>query len=208
MKLTRPPQSGSPSSAWWYTRSYSSPLESLAPAAWSSWEKSFTQASRSEVQVLQWTMATGSPAGVATRSISRCTWDRGFSSTTMAKMEVPADTFPVLGETLLVAAMPVPASPSGGQKGTPGRKAPVGSRSLAPSSVSSPAGSPASRTWGSTCSSFQGRRSRSSRPSNWESIFEQNRPGSSTGNMPAASPTPSTFCPVSFQWTYPARVVR
>ena len=32
-----------------------------------------------------------------------------------AKTEVPADTFPVLTRTLFVAAIPVPASPSGGQ---------------------------------------------------------------------------------------------
>ena len=30
----------------------------------------------------------------------------------------------------------------------------------------------------------------------------------SMGNIPEASPTPSTFLPVSFQWMYPAKVVR
>ena len=50
--------------------SYSWALVRLAPAASSSWAKSFTQASKSEVQVFTWTMATGFPSGVATMSIS------------------------------------------------------------------------------------------------------------------------------------------
>ena len=62
------------------------------------------------------------------------------SSTTIAKMLVPALTLPVRGATELVATMPVPASPSGGHSGAPGRSAPVGSSSPAPASVSSPAG--------------------------------------------------------------------
>ena len=56
----------------------------------------------------------------------------------MAKMLVPALTFPVRGATELVATIPVPASPSGGHIAAPGRSAPVGSSSLAPASVSSP----------------------------------------------------------------------
>ena len=68
----------------------------------------------------------------------------------MAKMLVPALTFPVRGVTELVATMPVPASPSGGHMGMPGRSRPVGSSSRAPASVSSPAGSPASRIVGKT----------------------------------------------------------
>ena len=63
----------------------------------------------------------------------------GFSSTIMLKMEVPALTFPVLSRTLFVAAMPVPASPSGGQRGQPGSRSPSGSSSAAPSEVSLPA---------------------------------------------------------------------
>lgn len=65
----------------------------------------------------------------------------------MAKSDVPAETLPVLTRTELVAAMPVPASPSGGQNGMPGCKSPLGSSSFAPSSVSTPASAPA----GSTC---------------------------------------------------------
>ena len=38
---------------------------------------------------------------------------------TIEKMEVPADTLPVLGATALVAVIPVPASPSAGAKGMP-----------------------------------------------------------------------------------------
>ena len=40
------------------------------------------------------------------------------------------------------------AGSSGGHKGIPGWKAPVGSKSLAPSSVKEPAGAPADSTWG------------------------------------------------------------
>ena len=57
----------------------------------------------------------------------------------MAKTEVPAETFPVRSAMLLVATIPVPASPSGGQSGMPAGSSPVGSISLAPSPVSVPA---------------------------------------------------------------------
>ena len=176
-------------------------MGSGVPALFSSSAKSLTQASRSEVQVLQWTMAAGRPAGVATMSISGWTWDRGCSSTTMAKMEVPADTLPVRADTLLVAVMPVPASPSGGQRGIPACRVPVGSRSFAPSGVSSPAGSPATRISGRMSSKRQGIFRCCKISSNWPTMRGWNRPVSSRGNMPAASPTPSTFLPVSFQWT-------
>ena len=66
----------------------------------------------------------------------------------MAKTDVPAETLPVRSATLLVATMPVPASPSGGQSGIPVCSCPVGSSSFAPSSVSTPAASPAARTLG------------------------------------------------------------
>ena len=70
--------------------------------------------------------------------------DKTVRSWLMEKMEVPAETLPVLGATALVAVIPVPASPSGGQKGIPaGSRPPV--RRL-PSSVSFPASSPATRT--------------------------------------------------------------
>ena len=55
--------------------------------------------------------------------------------TIIAKSEVPAETLPVLTRTELVAAMPVPASPSQGAKGMPGSSVPVGSRKRAPASV-------------------------------------------------------------------------
>ena len=71
------------------------------------------------MQLLLCTIATGLPVGVVTMSISGYSFDRGFSKTIMAKTEVPAETLPVRSATLLVATMPVPASPSGGQSGMP-----------------------------------------------------------------------------------------
>jgi len=70
------------------------------------WEKTSTQALRSEVQLLAWAMATGAPDGVATRSISSMRLRNGASSTIMAKAEVPAETLPVRGRTESVATMP------------------------------------------------------------------------------------------------------
>ena len=61
----------------------------------------------------------------------------------MANTDVPADTFPVRFATLFVAAIPVPASPSGGQSGIPASRLPLGSSSFAPSGVKIPAFSPA-----------------------------------------------------------------
>ena len=66
----------------------------------------------------------------------------------MAKTEVPADTFPVRAFTLLVATIPVPASPSGGHIGTPASSVPVGSSIFAPASVRTPAFSPAVSDFG------------------------------------------------------------
>ena len=71
-------------------------------------------------------------------------------------MLVPALTLPVRGATAFVATIPVPASPSGGQNGMPGRSAPLGSSRAAPSVVNSPAGRPATRTSGSRASSPPG----------------------------------------------------
>ena len=99
------------------------------------------------VQLLQCTIATGRPSGVVTMSISRWT-PRGLSVTIIAKSEVPALTLPVLTRTEFVATMPVPASPSQGATGMPGRSAPVGSRKSAPASVSLPALAPAGSTFG------------------------------------------------------------
>ena len=59
--------------------------------------------------------------------------------------ETGGASFLTLGPDKLefVATMPVPASPSGGQKGMPGCRAPVGSSRAAPASVSDPAAAPA-----------------------------------------------------------------
>ena len=131
-------------------------------------------------------------------SISVCTLLSGFSSTIMAKIEVPADTLPVRIRTLPVAAMPVPASPSGGQRGMPTSRSPWGSNSRAPAGVSVPASCPAVSTWGKISSSFQGK----PLPEMWASkarIMEASKPpvALSMGNMPEASPTPNTLRPVS-----------
>ena len=172
------------------------------PAFCANSRKRPTHALRSEVQLLQWTMATGRPAGVVTRSISGCTLLRPCSNTTMAKMLVPADTFPVRARTLLVAAMPVPASPSGGHRGMPLSRVPLGSKRAAPASVRLPASSPAVSTWGRMSASFQGRCSPAvSSSKRWILVRSKSRLWVSTGNMPAASPMPSTFRPVSIQCT-------
>ena len=162
----------------------------------------------SEVQLFACAMAQGRPSGVVTMSISRYSFASGFSRTTIAKALVPAETLPVRTPTEFVAVMPVPASPSGGQKGTPASRVPVGSRNAAPAAVRTPAASPAQRTLGRTSFAVQ---------ENFRSaIFFSNfsiMPASycfvseSIGNTPEASPTPSTFSPVSFQCTKPARVV-
>ena len=115
-----------------------------------------TQAFRSDVQLLQCTMATASPDGVVTRSSSSWTAFNASFNTTMAKTEVPADTLPVPSLTELVAVIPVPASPSGGQSGIPASSSPVGSSSFAPSSVRTPAFSPAFRTFGRIWRNFHG----------------------------------------------------
>ena len=101
------------------------------------------------------TIATASPVGVVTMSISGYTFSIGLSKTTIAKADVPADTLPVRTRTLLVATMPVPASPSGGQSGIPANSVPLGSNSLAPFSVKTPACSPASKIFGKTSDKCQ-----------------------------------------------------
>ena len=72
----------------------------------------------------------------------------------MAKMDVPADTFPVPTATELVATIPVPASPSGGQRGTPASRFPLSSINAAPSEVKLPPLSPAESTLGRISISF------------------------------------------------------
>jgi hypothetical protein len=73
----------------------------------------------------------------------------------MEKIEVPADILPVRSVMLLVATMPVPASPSGGQKGMAFCNEPSGSSRRAPSDVSSPAFFPAFIIAGSISVIFQ-----------------------------------------------------
>ena len=102
-------------------------------------------------------MATGLPVGVVTMSISGWTFFMASSSTIMANTDVPAETLPVRLATLLVATMPVPASPSGGQSGMPASSWPLTSSSFAPASVSLPASSPAISTLGRMSRSFQGK---------------------------------------------------
>ena len=163
MYAVTPPQSAAPSSALRYSTPYNSFLSTFTPKLSTHSPRRFTQAFRSEVQLLQCTMATGIPSGVVTMSISSCTFSIAFSSTTMAKIEVPAETLPVRTATLLVATMPVPASPSGGHMGAPGCKVPVGSSNFAPSAVRTPAGSPATSTFGRMSRIFQ---SKLCKPSN------------------------------------------
>ena len=82
-----------------------------------------TQAFKSDVQLLQCTIATGSARRRGDHvDFLGALRAGGFSSTTMEKMDVPAETLPVRSATLFVAAMPVPASPSGGHNGNAGAK--------------------------------------------------------------------------------------
>ena len=111
----------------------------------------------SEVQLFACTIATRLPSGVVTRSICGYTFSSAFSRTTIPNIEVPADTFPVRCLTLFVATIPVPASPSGGQSGIPASNCPETSKRRAPSTVNTPAFSPARRTLGKICSSVHGR---------------------------------------------------
>ena len=105
------------------------------------------------MQLFECAIATKSPIGVVTISNSLCNLDNSFSRTTIANAEVPADTFPVFLAILLVATIPVPASPSGGQSFVPDCNLPVGSKSNTPSAVNVPASSPATKTFGRISSS-------------------------------------------------------
>ena len=97
--------------------------------------------------------------------------------------------------------MPVPASPSGGARGMPGRNVPVGSRSRAPASVRRPASCPAARTLGNTSRKRQEYPFPAMRASNFSTMpASKSRVALSMGNIPAASPAPITFSPVSRQW--------
>ena len=147
-------------------------------------------------------MATGAPDGVVTMSISVCTRESARSSTIIAKIEVPAETLPVRTPTLLVAAMPVPASPSGGQSGMPASSSPETSSRRAPASVRTPASSPAQSTWGRMSPSFQVK-PRGINLSSSSSTMRASKSSASLsiGNIPEASPMPSTRLPVSIQCT-------
>ncbi len=198
---TTPPASGAPRKAsskrTWNMRS---PL-TCVPSASANRANIAPQAPISFAPLLQCTIATGSPAGVATTSISICTCSSGRSSTTIAKILVPALTFPVRGLTAPVATIPVPASPSGGHSGMPDSRRPLGSRSAAPARVRAPAARPAGSTSGSTPLTGL-----PSAPPASESNFpsfsmSKASPLTARENMPEASPTPSTRLPVSFQCT-------
>ena len=102
----------------------------------------------SDVQLFACAIATKLPLGVVTISISWYTFDKFFSKTIIAKIEVPTEIFPVRFAILFVATIPVPASPSGGQNGIPHSKFPLSSRSNAPFLVSVPAFSPETKTFG------------------------------------------------------------
>ena len=67
---TRPPASLSPESADSKSLVKTSPRSRSAPMSSAKSHSSPTQPLISEVQLLQWTIATGSPIGVVTRSIS------------------------------------------------------------------------------------------------------------------------------------------
>ncbi len=163
-------------------------------------------ASISFEQLLQWTIATGAPSGVATMSISGYGLDSGRSSTAIRNTDVPADMFPVFGDTLFVAAMPVPASPSGGASSAPGSSSPLGSSIIAPPLDSLPASPPADTGSGSMSRIFHGSPLDAWRASNLSSISSSYREPSS-GNIPLASPTPTHVLPPSLSWMYPASVV-
>ena len=65
-----PPQSESPSSEALKSNLYNSPWDISVPSRFAKSANTFTQALISEEQLLQCTIATGSPTGVTTRSIS------------------------------------------------------------------------------------------------------------------------------------------
>ena len=160
-----------------------------------------TQALRSVVQLLQCVIATGEPSGVVIMSITSLGRFKSFSRTIIEKEEVPAETFPVLGLTAFVATIPVPASPSGGQRVIPAFRCPLGSSFRAPSSVSAPAFSPAFRTSGRIPRSFQGYPFGATKLSNAAIRFSsKSHVSGSMGIIPEASPTPRTFLPVRVQW--------
>ena len=83
-------------------------------------------AASSLAPLLQCTIATGSPAGVVTRSSSWCALVERALEHDHREDARAALTLPVRGATEFVATMPVPASPSGGHSGMPGARRPTG----------------------------------------------------------------------------------
>ena len=138
-------------------------------SSWYSLNK-LTHALRSEVQLLQCTIATRLPSGVVTMSIISYGFNNSFSNTIIENEDVPAETFPVRRLTALVATIPVPASPSGGQTGMPAFKWPDTSSILAPFNVRWPAFSPASKTLGKISRKFQSYPFVAINRSNWDII--------------------------------------
>ena len=137
-------------------------------------------------------MATGLPSGVTTMSIPSWTRDRLFSSTIIANTEVPAETLPERGRTALVATMPVPASPSGGQSGMPGCKLPgrvdqlcaLGGELACRTTRRQDARGGCRAASSPACAVRSARRTSPSRAASQSPVCE------SIGNMPEASPTP------------------
>ena len=181
---------------------YSVPASTGWPRASANWPNRPTQAFRSEVKLFAWLMPAKSPAGVVTRSTSGCRALSLPSSTTVAKMEVPADTLPVRLRTELVAIMPVPASPSGGASVMP-RLQGAGRVEQLGALLGEFAGRGAGHErLGQQVLELHGWAATSGSSLNWRmNSASQVRVVGSIGNMPEASPTPSTFLPVSFQCT-------
>ena len=150
-----PPQSYRPPSPFDKVWKKSLFLSALMPKHSANSANSPTHAFRSDVQLLQCTIATGSPAGVVTISISRCIAESGFSeqsSQTRSSLRTIAGAL----STLFVAVIPVPGVSLRRTQGNPRLQTPERSRSLAPSFVSVPAISPARSTFGNISRSFQG----------------------------------------------------
>ena len=148
-------------------------------------------------------MATGIPSGVTTMSISSWTRVKLLSSTIIANTDVPAETFPERGRTALVATMPVPASPSGGQSGDAGRELARRVEQLRSLDREGPGRPARGKDAGEDLPELPAKLER--RDQGVELTHPQRRPSQpvrgSTGNIPEASPTPTLCSPVSRQWT-------
>src|SRR5699024_20922 len=188
---------------------YNSSDEKSTPMTFNTSPNKFIQSLISEVQLFVWIIATSLPSGVVTTSISGYIPFNASDNTTIAKALVPADMLPVFCATVLVATIPVPASPSGGAMILPASRLPAGSSSVAPSSVRRPPLSPANfisgKSFSTDCSNPLALNSSLALVNKsvlYALLF------TSIGNMPEASPIPNTFSPVKYQCTYPANVVK